>query len=222
MLTTGWYTPIEAPGHVRHLLLAAWTAIPTGRHTLVPDGCAELLWLSQGRLAFCAPETSAWSFELQPGTTAVGIRFRPGIPHALWRVDLSSLREQRVPAEQVLGTTRSDEWLSRIAAAPDLVSARDALVEAFANEYNEATNSRDADLVLRALLDHPAADASALAGLLHTTLRTLHRRCLRLFGYGTATLVRLLRFQRFLSAAIARPAVLSDLAADAGYADQAP
>jgi AraC-like DNA-binding protein len=52
--------------------------------------------------------------------------------------------------------------------------------------------------------------------------RTLRRRCLDVFGYGFKTLDRVLRFQRFFQLAI-RPENhnLAEMAARAGYADQA-
>lgn len=52
--------------------------------------------------------------------------------------------------------------------------------------------------------------------------RQLHRRCLAAFGYGAKTLDRVLRLQRFLALGRAGQATgLADLAARAGYADQA-
>jgi len=52
--------------------------------------------------------------------------------------------------------------------------------------------------------------------------RQLLRRCTAALGYGPKTLGRILRFQRFRALAAAREgAALVDLAADAGYADQA-
>jgi AraC-like DNA-binding protein len=52
--------------------------------------------------------------------------------------------------------------------------------------------------------------------------RTLRRRCLDAFGYGFKTLDRVLRFQRFVRLA-AQTSIggLAELAARAGYADQA-
>jgi AraC-like DNA-binding protein len=59
-----------------------------------------------------------------------------------------------------------------------------------------------------------AADRSGLSE------RQLHRRCLPLFGYGPKTLGRVLRFDRALALARSgRP--FAEVAADAGYADQA-
>jgi AraC-like DNA-binding protein len=50
--------------------------------------------------------------------------------------------------------------------------------------------------------------------------RQLHRRCLATFGYGPKTVQRVLRFQAALQDARAGRR-LADVAADAGYADQA-
>ena len=57
-------------------------------------------------------------------------------------------------------------------------------------------------------------------------VRQLHRRSLWSFGYGPATLARLLRLQRFLaigsiSGLSAQCLILGRLAVDAGYSDQA-
>jgi AraC-like DNA-binding protein len=61
-----------------------------------------------------------------------------------------------------------------------------------------------------------------LAAHVGSSERTLHRRCLDAFGYGFKTLDRVLRFQRFFRLA-ARPENhnLAEMAARAGYADQA-
>lgn len=53
--------------------------------------------------------------------------------------------------------------------------------------------------------------------------RQLHRRCQTALGYAPSQLARLLRLHRFLALARARPSevTLAELAAAAGYADQA-
>lgn len=222
MLRTGWYVPVEPPNECLHLLLCAWTAVPTGPHLLVPDGCCDLLWLSSGRLVFCGPETTAWSFELPPGTTAVGIRFRPGVPSTLFKLNLSQYREERVDAAEVLGEETAAEWSSRIDAAGDLGSRRDALSSLVREGY--ATQEADpfAEAILARLAAAPRDDVHELAAALSAHPRTLHRRCLTLFGYAPSTLGRLLRLQRFLAlAATEEKPTLAGLAADSGYVDQA-
>jgi transcriptional regulator GlxA family with amidase domain len=61
-----------------------------------------------------------------------------------------------------------------------------------------------------------------LAGRLGLSDRQLRRRCTDALGYGPKTLDRILRFQRFRTLARWRSGVgLAELAAIAGYADQA-
>ena len=222
MLRTSWYVPVEPPDECGHLLLCAWTAAPVGRHLLVPDACCDLLWLSSGRLLFCGPETTAWSFELPPGTTAVGIRFRPGVPAALFGLDLSRYREVRVEAAEILGEETAAGWSGRIAAAGDLDSRRNALCGLVSDRYAAERPDPFAEAILARLAAAPHDDVTELAAALSTHPRTLHRRCLRLFGYAPSTLARLLRLQRFLALASTeeRP-TLAGLAADSGYVDQA-
>lgn len=222
MLRTGWYLPVDPPENCAHLLLCAWTAVPSGSHILVPDACCDLLWLSTGRLVFCGPETRAWSFELPAGTTAVGVRFRPGVPAVVFDLDLATLREQRTEAAQVMGQPRAAEWIRRIAAGESLDERRDIMIELLAEAYAEQQPDPFAEAVLARLGVRPRADVAELAAVLSVHPRTLHRHCLRLFGYGPATLARLIRLQRFIAHAATAPhPSLARLAADAGYVDQA-
>ena len=92
----GWYEPVDAPTDLTGLLACSWTARPSGRHRLVPDGCVDLLALTSGALVLCGPETTAWTIELPIGTLAVGVRFRPGAASRLFDIDISSIRDRRV------------------------------------------------------------------------------------------------------------------------------
>ena len=85
----------------------------------------------------------------------------------------------------------------------------------------EATSSTSFDT--RVCRDIERSDGlSDLATSLGVTTRQLHRRCQASFGYGPATLRRILRFQRFLALHKRAPHTsLASLAAEAGYCDQA-
>ena len=63
------------------------------------------------------------------------------------------------------------------------------------------------------------ADVAGLADALGTTTRTLHRRCLPVFGYGPQHLGRILRLQRALARARAGTP-WAEVAAAEGFADQ--
>ena len=72
------------------------------------------------------------------------------------------------------------------------------------------------------LADDPARRVDGLRRELDLSERQLLRRCTVAFGYGPATLRRILRLQRFLALAgdSRTGSNLADLAHDAGYADQ--
>ena len=78
------------------------------------------------------------------------------------------------------------------------------------------------DHVATSLADDPAQLVDGLRRELDLSERQLLRRCTVAFGYGPATLRRILRLQRFLALA-GDPHTgsnLADLAHEAGYADQ--
>jgi AraC-like DNA-binding protein len=77
-------------------LVCGWTASVEGTHTLVPDGCVDVLWTSQGSMWVCGPETQAWTPTLPAGTRAVGVRYRPGVIADVLRVDVGELRDRLV------------------------------------------------------------------------------------------------------------------------------
>jgi AraC-like DNA-binding protein len=209
-----WYVERPASG----VLSCTWTADVGGEpHRLVPDACLDLLWIDSGRFVLCGPETSAWTFALPPGTSAVGVRFRPGTAASVLGIDVSELRDTRVPVADLWGdgpARRLSERLSD-AATP---AARVGLLE-------RVVHGRDApvDPVAMEVADHVGSTGVAgLAGAVGLSERQLLRRCTSAFGYGPATLARILRVQRFL--ALARRhgtgVPLARLALAAGYADQ--
>ena len=226
-----WYVPVDTPSALDRVLACSWTAFPTGRHLLVPDACIELLWLSTGPILVCGPEVAAWDFELPAGTTAVGVRFRPGaLPHLLG-IAASSIRDIRIRLARIIGDDAEDDLRTRIEACTNPDTQRHVL-ESFTTELVAASpdNGRPnefADRVLDQLASSPHANVAQLADQLGLTARQLHRRCQISFGYGPSTLARILRFQRFLAlAGTARDSAgrrpgLAVLAIDAGYSDQA-
>ncbi len=245
-----WYIPVDTPAALDRVLACSWTALPTGRHRLVPDACIELLWLSTGPIVVCGPEITAWDFELPEGTTAVGVRFRPGVLPHLLGIAASSIRDIRIPLGRIIGDDAEGDLRTRIEASSNL-DAKRRVLESFTTELlvssndassndassndahpsdahlNQASPDQFAERVLEQLASTPRANAAHLADQLGVTARRLHRRCLFSFGYGPSTLARILRFQRFLALAetaraeAGRRPGLALLAIDAGYSDQA-
>jgi AraC-like DNA-binding protein len=191
-----------------------------GDHPLIPDGCVEVVWTDDGRLWVCGPETSSWSVPMAPGTSCVGVRFRPGAGAAALGSSVAGLANGRFDLADVVGAGPTRRLAERLHDAGDL-AARRALLEAEAAGWLEDVAVDD---VTRAVADALAVGRSSVGDLADDaalSVRQLHRRCLAGFGYGPATLARILRFQRFLAlAARHRWAAKADLASTAGYADQ--
>lgn len=227
-----WYVPVPPPAHLEGILACSWTAEPSGIHRLVPDACLDLLWISNGAVVLCGPETTAWDFALPAGTTAVGVRFRPGFVRAAFDLDASAWRDRRVPLDRLVGREAVRKLRDAIDGATE-AHARMHVLERFVAERvhggdramtGAVTNSDFVNSVLDSLASAPRASAVSLAVQLGMTTRQLHRRSLVSFGYGVSTLARLLRFQRFVSVADATPPgrrSLAVIAVAAGYSDQA-
>jgi AraC-like DNA-binding protein len=183
----------------------------------------DLVSLSTGALWLCGPETSAWWFELPAGTTAVGVRFRPGAAAHVLGLDASAVTNTRVlmtvvDRQLVAGDLINEQRrecsdFERLAALERFVGTRGSTV--------------GVDVFSRSIVDlliaRPRATQIELAEAVGLSVRQLHRRSLRSFGYGTSTLGRLLRFQHIIALATDtnRPCSLADLAVGAGFADQA-
>lgn len=230
----GWYEPrLPRPEHAP-VLACVWTARPAGRHRLVPDACMDLLcvWRSDGTdrphdIWLCGPERTAWTFELPPGTVAVGVRFRPGCASLAFDIDASSMLDRRVRFDDVVGHDAAERVRDAIAGIDDLDQRAAAFEAALAPWLRivdpEALGFVDSmtDLLVRS----PRVLQSELATAARITPRHLHRRLLQTFGHGSAMLGRQLRFQRFLAVReqALDPAArsLAELAGAAGYADQA-
>lgn len=202
--------------------------MPTGKHHLVPDGCIDMLWINNGAIWVCGPETTAWDFELAAGSSAVGVRFLPGVGPALLGISAGTITDLRVPLRDAVGRDAEDQLRAAIEHAPD-ADHRRRVLERFVESLvarRAAESQRDlefAERVRNVLASTPRANAAHLAGQLDMTVRQLHRRCLNAFGYGPSTLARLLRLQRFLALVETcgyHRRSLARLAIEAGYSDQ--
>lgn len=225
------YFEWRPPAALRPAVTYLWarvTADGGDRQSLVlPDACTDLIW-EPGRGAFVAgPDTGPAPTTQVAGTIIVGVRFRPSAGGPALGVPLSELRDQRVDladlrpsdARRLTGTLEPDAALAR---ALDTVAC---LIEDGAPD--------PAVTKAATLLQDPRARAEDVAAEVELSLRQLRRRCHAAVGYGPKTLQRILRFRQFVSRidAIPRqpdhagrpPAApdLADIAADAGYADQA-
>jgi AraC-like DNA-binding protein len=199
-------------------VVCTWTSsvpadAPPRESVVLPDACMDLIW--DGRALFVAgPDSGPVAVVLQPGSSIVGIRFRPGAAPGFFGVPASEFRDGHVALAD-LWRTEAEVLEERLHAASP-AAARAALEEAVAR-----TDPIDPAVaaVVRLLATSPRRPVAAVLGL---SERQLRRRCTAALGYGPKMLERIVRFRRFLRLAEARPADgLAYLAALAGYADQA-
>jgi AraC-like DNA-binding protein len=217
-----WYEPVAAPENLRGVVACTWTARPNGVHRLVPDACIDVVCLGSGEMLVCGPETQSWTFSLPPNTVAVGIRFLPGGLRALFGTDIGTIRNQRVRAGQIFGPDFERRTRSALADSfshGDLDRARQELEAAFIDD-KPTTDPFATDVTARLARD-PSIAAADLAAALHCNTRQLHRHSCLHFGFGVATLARILRFHRFTECAARAPShSIAALAAESGYHDE--
>jgi AraC-like DNA-binding protein len=215
------YREWAPPPALRSALACLWTSRAPDQlrdqHMLVlPDGCTDLIW-RHGHGAFVAgPDTGPAPAPVPPGTTLVGVRFRPGAGGDLLGIPLSELRDQRVD----LADLRPD--LARALPA-DLDPAQvTACLTGLTGRLTAAGDPDRAVLHACRLLASPAARTEDVAAEVGLSPRQLRRRCEAAVGYGPKMLQRVLRFRRFVSLidATAGSADLAEAAATSGYADQ--
>lgn len=185
------------------------TSTAVAQALVLPDGGMDLIW-SGGALLVAGPDTEAHPVRRTADEMAYGLRFRPGTLPALLGVPAVELRDRRVSLDALLPRAARDAVARLESGAPALA----VLLAA-----SGATPSDDP--ALRAVVTGAAAGASAAdtADALGWTTRTLHRRCRTAFGYGQATLRRVLRF-RAAHELLLRGVPIADAAARTGYADQ--
>ncbi len=171
----------------------------------------------------CGPETTAWTFALQEGTTAAGVRFLPGVAPALFGFDASKILNRRVNPVGLMAGPDWPELVGELTHQHDSAKQREVL-EAFVSARVSVAeiDTAIAELVVDRVVAHQSVAATDIADALGISTRQLHRRAVVSFGYGVKTLARLIRFQRFMGlvdAAADHP--LARRASEAGYSDHA-
>lgn len=209
-----WAPAVELRGSVSRV----WThgaGEAGGRQLVVPDGCVDLIW-REGRFEIAGPDTGPWTSALEPDARLLGIRARPGSAPLLLGIPASAARNLHLDGTDLWG----DELrvlAERIGAEPDRASA---LLEGFARRRLAEREPDRAVAAAVTALDRPRPPSvTALAADLGLSERHLRRRLVDAVGYGPSTLVGVLRFQRAIR--LGRRAPFAEVAAEAGYADQA-
>jgi helix-turn-helix protein/uncharacterized protein DUF6597 len=201
------YSESLPPEPVRHAVRCLWRSAPRGPQRIVPDGCLDLV-AGDGEVFVAGPDTAAWSSVTSPGAVLHGLRFRPGAAAGVLGVAADELRDTRVPLAALWGhegAVLTERVLDGTLSLAEVVRRRPA----------------EPDPAVTAVVAHLERGPSRV-GALPASLgeRQLRRRFTIAVGYGPATYLRVTRLQRAIAAA-PRVTGLAELAATAGYADQA-
>jgi len=197
-------------------------------HRTVPNGSVEVRCRIGSTPLVVGPLTRPLVEMLEPGTTIVGVRFRPGAAAAVLGLPASELVDQTVESDELLG--RAAGVTRELVAGSASPAAGLALLQR--QVMGRLADATDPDPLIaeavQRLMPWRDGDVGSLRSTLSISERQLRRRCRASVGLAPKVLHRLLRFQGFLAMtqqALAqgqRPTGdgLAMLAAEAGYTDQ--
>jgi len=201
------YREFPPPPHLRDLVECAWVVDgPPAPVRVLPDGCMDLMRMADP-IVVAGPDTTAF-VSPRRRETFVGLRFRPGSLPRLLGVPAAELRNTRVALADLGVKVAHDRSLVELATA---LACDDPATETAPWSLPQLHH-------ITGRLAHGAAVAD-IAGQIGWSNRTLQRHCGAVYGYGPATLRRILRFRRAIR-------LLDDgqsaatVAAATGYSDQ--
>jgi AraC-like DNA-binding protein len=201
------YREFAPPVALGALVECAWVLDgPPAPVRVLPDGCMDLIRMD-GRVVVAGPDTAA-KVTNRDANTFAGLRFRPGALPRLLGVPASDVRDQRVPLAE----------LRRLPSRS--FSLTDLALQLVVDEHRPETAPWPLT-VLGRVTERLAAGCAVgdVADEVGWSRRTLQRQCTAVYGYGPATLRRILRFRR-ATRLIRDGLPYSEVAARAGYADQ--
>jgi AraC-like DNA-binding protein len=206
-LTDVGYREFAPPTMLGDLVECAWVVDgPPAPVRVMPDGCMDLIRMN-GRIVVAGPDTAA-SDAHRDGEPFVGLRFRPGVLPRLLDVPARQVRDERVPLVELRPLPSRPRSLTELAGQ-------------LASERPRRETSPWSLPVLNQITDSLAAGTSVadVAQAVGWSRRTLQRQCTAVYGYGPATLRRILRFRRAVRL-LRNGLPNAEVAARAGYADQ--
>lgn len=194
---------------------------------VLPDGCMDIVWV-EGRLLVAGPDTRGHLAPVGPGGSAAGLRLAPGAAPAVLGVAAHELVDRRVPLDAVW-TGRDARLLADAVERAETAgpaagsAARVARVVEQAFSGRPGVDGSTGDAVGRAVMLSMSAAGAGVSQVARATGwsdRQLRRHSLDLFGYGLATLRRVLRLQAAVRLA-AQGWSLAEVASRSGCSDQA-
>ena len=221
------YREFPAPPRLASRFLCLWTQSIVGfrgsyRHWVLPDGCIDIVFVNDDPPEVVGPWTEPFVVALAAGTTIVGARFHPGRAPKMLGLPAAELRNSSVSLTDVWGA--KSKRFTRIFDEPSQMERMSVLGEALLeNPLFDLPIDEAVVAGIRWLAQHPYGRVEQLSNWVGISNRHLQRRFVAAVGYGPKMFQSILRFQRLLALAGGTGAYqrLAELAADAGYTDQA-
>lgn len=198
------------PGEYRERAVAPGVVLWAGGggpRTILPDGCLDLIH-DGARLIVAGPDRAARAHSASG--PFVGLRFSHGVGPQVLGVPADAVTDRVVDLDGVWSARAARALNGRVDDDPETALA--AWVRTAVGEP-DPFGPRVFGAAACGL------DVATIAARCGVSARTLHRRCLPVFGYGPQHLGRVLRLQRALARARAGTPWAS-VAALEGYADQ--
>lgn len=143
-------------------LVCAWRGDLGNAAMPLPDERLDLVWVDDGSLCLSGPETTSWSRGYQPGTTAVGVGFKPAVGPPMLDLAASEVRDARVRLEELWGNRDARELAERVAVHPDGRGRARELERAVRRLAASARPVDDVALEVAARLNQPRAASVGL------------------------------------------------------------
>ncbi|MGH6917959.1 MAG: DUF6597 domain-containing transcriptional factor, partial [Geminicoccaceae bacterium] len=187
-------------GHV----LCVWSQVigageTVHRHRVLPDGCADLVWIGANPAVVAGPATGPVMVPLAPRTTVVGVRLRPGAAAAVLGPPAGELLDRDTPLCDIWSAATASLAM-RVIEAPS-IQAKLGAAEAMLARRLAAADPPDRSIAAatRWLARHPTGRIEELTRFLDIGPRRLHRRFTVAVGYGPKKFQRIVRLQRALA-----------------------
>jgi AraC-like DNA-binding protein len=218
--------PVSSP--LNDHLMCLWRQSITGSgnpyaHRVLPDGCVDIVFIDDERPLVVGPYVGCLIARLPPGATVVGARFHPGRASGLLGHPASTLLNQSIPLDALWNRSACSQlmWpVSNATSAGKITALESALMTRMPQA---APLDPTVTTAVEWLARHPERSVEQLSQSIGMSSRQLRRRFSAAVGYGPKVFQEILRFQGLLNLTTGarEQAGLAQLAADAGYADQA-
>lgn len=222
------YREFRPPVALQQHVLCLWAQSIVGApgehaHRVLPDACVDVVFINHDAPMVVGPWAEPFTAHFPSGTKVVGVRFHPGRASGVLGLPASSLFNQSVALRDVWPHSVHAPF-ARVIDEPTIPARLVTLEAALRGRLlNEAPPDSEVRACIGWLASHPDARVEKLSQWLGISHRHLQRRFSTAVGYGPKLFQSVLRFQRLLHLAsnAPEPQSLSNLAAAAGYADQA-